>query len=336
MRRIGNLWPQVANFDALCHAARRAARGKRRSHAVASFLDRLEPECLALERALRDDRWRPGRTATFVLHDPKERRITVVPFADRVVHHALLGPLEAVFERQMIAHSFACQRDKGTHAALRCARRLVRGHEWFLKLDVAAFFASIPHDAVRATLARVIKDRRVLGLCDRILRGPCGHSRGRGLPIGSLTSQWWANLVLARLDRLVLQELRPGGYARYMDDFALLDGDRRRLRDAHRAIAAFLRDELGLRLKERATVLAPVREGLPWLGWRVYRGTVRVQRDNLRRARWRLRHRRWEYEQGRRDAASYRAAVAAVLAHLGHADTRGLRQGWFAAHALEL
>jgi hypothetical protein len=111
--------------------------------------------------AARAGDWRPGRAFTFEIHDPKLRTITAAPFRDRVVHHAVMDVLEPVLERRMIDASLACRRGKGTHAALLHARRLVRRHAWFLKMDVARCFDSLRHDVVLSTLARAVKDARV-------------------------------------------------------------------------------------------------------------------------------------------------------------------------------
>jgi len=335
VRRAGNLWPAVVSFAALRAAALRASRGKRQAASVARFLERLEPEVLRIQRELDADTWRPGDVERFEIHDPKRRTITAVPFEDRVVHHALIEPLESVFERRMITDSFACRKGKGTHAALDRVQRLARRHAVFLKLDVAAFFDSVSHDVVRTTLVRIVKDRRVLRLCDRILRGPAERQHGVGLPIGSLTSQWFANLVLDRLDHHVKENLRAPGFVRYMDDMVLFADEKATLHAAHAEVSTFLRDELKLRLKNRATVLAPVQEGIPFLGWRVHRGLRRVRPENLRRYRWRLRWRRWQWERGDIDDDRFRQSVASVLAHLGHGDTRALRRGWFASWDIE-
>ncbi|MCP5045384.1 MAG: RNA-dependent DNA polymerase [bacterium] len=333
MRRLGQVWPHIVDFTALLQATRRAAQGKRSDAAVARFLGRLEPEVLRLQRELSDGRWQPGPIRQFSIRDPKPRLITAVPFRDRVVHHALLAPLEPWFDRRMIDDSFACRRGKGTHAALDRAQQFVRRHHYFLKLDIRSFFDSIPHASVRASLARLVKDRRVLTLCDTILRG---SSTDPGLPIGSLTSQWFANMLLDPLDHLVTEGLRVPGYVRYMDDSVLFADDRDQLWHAHSVIEAWLRDGPGLRLKSAATVLAPASEGLPFLGWRIYPRLRRIRPQNLRRYRWRLAHRRWQYERGDIDESSYCQSVNALVSHLSHGDTRGLRAKWFCEHDIDI
>lgn len=329
MKRAGGLWPAVTAFENLRRAALRASRGKRRVAGVARFLAELEPELFRLQEELRSGAWGPGPSFRFVIHDPKRRTITAAPFPDRVVHHALIGGLEPVFDRRMVYESFACRRGKGTHAALAHARGLVRRHACFLKLDVRKCFESLDHGVVLGTLRRCVKDRRTLDLCERIVAA--GGSGGVGLPIGNLTSQWFANLVLDRLDHFVKEELGVRGYVRYMDDFALFGEGKDELRCQHDAVQAFLRERLRLELKERATILAPCSQGLPFLGWRVYRGTTRLRPQSLRRLRARIRHRRWELERGAIGEADFRASLRSVCEHLRHGDTLSLRRRWFDA-----
>jgi RNA-directed DNA polymerase len=326
MRRIGSVWETIVSFDNLCSAAQAAARSKRAVRGVARFMERLEPEVLQLQRELRGGSYRPGAPVTFTVHDPKTREITAAPFRDRVVHHALIDPLEPWLDRRMIAHSYACRRGKGQHRALRRARQLIRRHEWFLKLDVRAFFPSLRHDVVLDTLRRVVKDRCALRLAEAIIRA--GGSDGTGLPIGHLTSQWFANLVLDRLDHEVTETMRAPGYLRYMDDFVLFADAKSWLREAHAEIAAHLAAN-GLELKDGATVLAPARQGLPFLGFRIYRGTARLRPDNLRRTRARLRHRQWQFGQGVFDEARLADCTRSVTAHLTHGNTLALRRSWF-------
>lgn len=328
MRRVGGLWPQVTAFDNLLRATERAARGKRRQRAIARFLVDREPRLLELRRELLDERYQPGRMSSFVLHDPKLRTISVAPFRDRVVHHAIIDVLEPIFDRRMVNASFACRRGKGTHVALDHAQRLVRRHRWFLKMDVEAFFASIPHAAVLGTIRRMIKDPPVLRLIERVIAaGGVGH--GRGLPIGNLTSQWFANLTLSCVDRLVIERLRLPSYARYMDDLVVFDDDRERLRDAATQVEAQF-EEIGLRAKARATMLAPTRDGLPFLGLVLFPAIRRVRPANRKRMVQRWKHRLWQYRRGDLDEQALADCVRSMMAHLEHGTTRAWRRRWCA------
>ena len=314
-----SLWEQVTGFDALCCAARRASRGKRDRSSVARFLERLEPQVLALQAELQKGSYRPGEPQQFEIHDPKQRTITAAPFRDRVVHHALMAPLEPLFERRMVAHSFACRRGKGTHAALDHAQRQVRRTEWFHRFDVARCFDSIRHDLVLAAVRRCVRDPRVLRLFRTVIES--GGTSGRGLPIGSLTSQWSANLLLDRLDHFVLEQVRPRGYVRYMDDFVLFDSDKARLKTMRSDACRFLEVELDLQPKQRSLQLARCGDGLPFLGWRLYPRMRRIRPENLRRIRRRLATHRRKIGHGR-PPEDFAPSTRAIIEHLRSGSSR--------------
>ncbi len=323
---IDGFWPVITSFANLSRATRRAARGKRRAREVARFLAHEEPELLRLQRELLEGTWRPGRPTTFVIRDPKERVITAAPFRDRVLHHALIDPLEAELDARLLPHSFACRRGRGQHRALAQAQWLLRRHAWFLKMDVAKFFASLDHEVVLGTVRATIAEAPVVDLFEKIVRAPAGVTRG--LPIGHLTSQWLANLVLGRLDARVVDGLRVSGYVRYMDDFVLFGPSKASLRVAEGEIVAKLA-ALRLAPKASATILAPCHVGLPFLGWRIYRATMRVRPENLRRTRRRIRCREAQARAGLLGEKELADAVRAAIEHLRHGNTLSLRRAWF-------
>ena len=322
-----DLWDQITDFDTLRRATRRAARGKRDRLLVARFLSRREPEILQLQRELQAGTYHPGPPFEFTIADPKERRIAAAPFRDRVVHHAVMDVLAPRFERRMIGASFACRTGKGTHAAVAHAERMVRRFGWFLKLDIHHCFETLDHQVVRAALGRVVRHPRVLELADRILAAGAPH--GCGLPIGALTSQWLANLVLDRVDHFVTEVLRAPGYVRYMDDFVLFAEQKEALRGWLPAVRHFVHQHLRLALKDRATILGPRHVGLPYLGWRIYPHLRRLRPENVRRTRRRLRERRDQLVQGTISEQTYADAVGSVAAHLAHGNTLRLRRDWF-------
>lgn len=328
MSRPPDTWERMTSFENLRLAARRAAKGKRDRPAVARFLEAREPLLLALQRQLIEGRYEPGAPCVFTIRDPKERVISAAPFRDRVVHHAAMAVLAPLFERRMVYESFACREGKGTRAALDHAQRELRHYGYFLKLDIHHCFESIEHGVALEAVARTVRHPRVLALVGRLAAG--GGPGARGLPIGALTSQWLANLVLDRLDHFCKEDLRVPGYVRYMDDFVLFHDSREQLKEWHGAVREFVMDALRLRLKERATVLAPHGQGLPFLGFRTYRRLRRVRPENLRRTRMRLKRRKRELEQGLIDEDTYAASVRSVVEHLRAGQTRGLRRDWFA------
>ncbi len=327
MKRAGHLFEKVADFGALCAAARRAARGKARSHCAAYFIFHLETEVIALQREIMDGSYRPRPYRTFSISDPKPRTISAADFRDRVAHHALCAALEPLFERAAIFDSYACRPGKGTHAAVSRARAFAGRFRYFLKLDVRKFFEHVDHGVLKRGLRRLVKDSRLLRLADRIIEhGAPGSPKGRGLPIGNLTSQHFANYYLTPLDRFVKEELRVPGYARYMDDLLLLADSKDFLRAARESIRGFVEGTLKLNLKAEAAVLAPVSEGIPFLGLRLWPGTIRLDGSGKRRLIRGLRLAGRDLRNGRAGEDEVSASIRSRLGHAEHADTLALRR----------
>lgn len=324
--RYENVW----SFRSLLAAFRRARRAKRGKGGEPAFYLDLEEQLLRLSASLRDRTYVPDPYRYFVLRNRKERVVSEASFRDRVVHHALVAELEPAFERVFAAHSYACRRGKGQHAAIERVHRLSRRHPYFLRLDVRRYFDSICHDVLERLLARRVEDDGVLWLCRRLLshtRIPhLGSPVGLGLPIGNLTSQFWANVYLDPIDHLVNDGLGLGSWTRYMDDGVVLGPDKAGLWEVAGVVSRFVRERLGLELKARATVVGPVTEGIPWLGFRVFPGAVRLDHVGRRRIARRL-------ATGVRRAASPEAdlpressRIAGALGHARCGGTLGLRQ----------
>jgi len=194
-------------------------------------------------------------------------------------------------------------------------------------VDVRRFFESIDHGVLLRSIRRVVQGPRVLRLIDTIVGSPTpGLAAGKGLPIGNLTSQHFANFYLTGLDWYILRTIRPRGYVRYMDDLLLVDDDRSLLKGALRQIDAFLGQRLHLRLKERATLLADTKEGAPFLGFHVYPRLLRLRRTKVRRFVRLTRRRLRAYESGRIDAVALQQFLAAAVAHVRVPGTRALRR----------
>ncbi len=329
MARLEPGFARVASFPALVGAARVAARGHRRSPEVADFLLEVEGNCLALERELRDGTYQPGAYRTFCLNDPKPRVISAAPFRDRVVHHALCAEIEPALERDAAPESFACRRGKGTLAALRHARSLARRFRFCLKLDVRRFFETASHAVLRRLLFRRVADPGLRGLIDHLLdAGAPGSLPGRGLPIGNLTSQHFANFYLGPVDRLVKRELRPGGYCRYMDDMLLFGRHKEPLWTAHRRIHRLVVDGLELELRDEVTRLAPVSEGVPFLGFRVFPGTTRFDPRRVRRWWRRMAALEARLDGGALTEEDAARSASSLVGWAMHGDTMMLRRAW--------
>ena len=226
--------------------------------------------------------WLPGEYNTFTIHEPKERMITAAPFEDRVVHHAIMNIVEPYLERFSIHDSYACRRGKGLHKAIGRARNYQRRYPWFLKLDIRKYFDSIDHSILKSLLARRFRDSDLLELFSRIIDS-AWTAPGKGLPIGNLTSQHFANFYLGYLDHFVKDTLGRKAYVRYMDDFCVWADSKAEMKTIKIAVEHFLGQRLNLNLKESATRLAPVKYGLPFLGFRLFPHTIRMKHETLKR-----------------------------------------------------
>ena len=192
MTRIGGLFDRVANRDNLGRSAWRAASAKRDRLEVRAFFTDLDRELAAMHEQLAGGRWQFAPYHSFAVRDTKTRTIHAPAFRDRVAHHALIGVTGPVFESGALAHSYACRRGKGQHAAVATARAWTRRTGWYGKMDVRKFYDSVDHAILRRLLARRFRERRLLRLFDLLLDSYCS-SPGKGLPIGALTSSARSN-----------------------------------------------------------------------------------------------------------------------------------------------
>ena len=327
MKRYSRLFPQITGFNNLLLAANKASRGKRHKPAVASFDFHLEREVLTLQSELDEGHYQPGTFFTFDIRDPKPRRICAAPFRDRVVHHAICNVLDPFFDRRLISDSYACRSGKGSHAALKRAQHFSRRYPFFLKIDIRRYFDSIDHKVLKNLLRRIFKDQQLLALLERIIdNAPPDAVPGKGLPIGNLTSQYFANIYLGELDHFLKEQQKIKGYIRYMDDMLVFASDKSKLHQILAVIRQFLDERLHLQLKESALLLMPVTEGIPFLGFRVWPRLVRLDHRSLRRLRRRLRYAEQACLGGRIEMDQLTNTTASVFAHVTHADTLCLRR----------
>jgi RNA-directed DNA polymerase len=330
MKRYGHLFEQVVAFDSLLLAARKAQRGKRDRASVAHFLFHLEPELLTLQDELCAGTYHMQPCRTFTIYEPKQRQICAAAFRDRVVQHAICHVLHPIFEACLIHDTYACRRGKGTHAAVRRAQQFARRLPYVLKCDVRKYYESVDHAVLKKLLRRKLKDQALLALLDRIIDHPIpGGTPGKGLPIGNLTSQYFANLYLGELDHLVKERLRLKGYVRYMDDVLVFAEEKPRLHVTLATLRAFLHDVLRLRLKEEAVRVAPVTQGVPFLGFRIFPGTVRLDGSKWARFRRRVRRREKAYRRGLVDETTLGRSVASMIGHVQHANLLAARRQFF-------
>jgi retron-type reverse transcriptase len=328
----------------LYEAFRRARKGKRARPDVAEFEWDLELNLLALQRDLQGETYRPRGYRNFIIAEPTRRVVSAAPFRDRVVHHALCGVLDPLFERVFLPHSFANRTGKGTHRAMDRCKDLVRCSPYVLKADVSKFFPSIDHEILYALLARRIRCAPTRRLIRLILDSGAGvldgeyvmawfpgdslfdpTTRARGLPIGNLTSQFWANVYLHELDAFIVRTLGWDAYVRYVDDFLLFGESKVARWEAKRRIEGFL-PALRLTLHPKKTRMFPVSAGVPFLGFVHGPGRTRLKRDAVKRFVRRMRRHRRAFAEGALSPARLGASVRSWIAHASYGQTFRLRR----------
>ncbi|MEM9089864.1 MAG: RNA-directed DNA polymerase [Cyanobacteria bacterium P01_F01_bin.53] len=344
MKRYGDLWPQIIEFENLLLAARKAQRGKRFRDNVLAFNYNREQELLRLHQSLKAQTYQPGKYQTFQVYSPKPRLISAAPYRDRVVHHALCNIISPIFERTFIFDSYANRTGFGTHRALRRFTHFARTSRYVLQCDIRKYFPSIDLDILKGLIRRKIKCPDTLWLIDTIIDGSNPQepsiehfpgdtlltplNRRKGLPIGNLTSQFFANIYLNGFDHFVKETLKAPKYLRYVDDFALFSDDRDYLAAARLAIENYL-TTLRLKIHPIKSQLFEACHGANFVGFRVLPDRIRVRNDNLRRARSRLKALQNAYAHDRISFVRLTQSLQSWAAHLKHADTGHLRQDIF-------
>jgi RNA-directed DNA polymerase len=323
MKRAGRLLERIEEPGNLLDAYLKARRRKQDKPEVRRFTERLDEELESLRTDLRLGRCRCERYTSFRIYDPKERLIHAAPFRDRVLHHAVMNVCEPYFERFQIFDSYACRKGKGTRAAVFRARDFARRHPCYLKLDVRKYFHSVTHECLKNQLAGLFKDPRLLALLETIIDGsPLGPNYG--LPIGNLTSQYFANHYLASMDPFIKQRLRAPGYVRYMDDFVLWGESTSQLMRWERDVRRFCAENLNLELKTPCVNRSVA--GLPFLGFLVLPGQLRLTSRTCRRMRRKLKACQRKLEHGLIDQQCAAVIVHSLLARTDWAGGASVRR----------
>ena len=322
MKRKGNLLPAIAAMENLELAYYKAARGKHGKKEVQVYTAFLWDNLKQLQSELESGRVSVGNYHFFDIYDPKKRTICAAPFGQRVLHHALMNVCHELFEGQQMDESYATRRHKGTYAALDKARTHQRKYRWFLKMDIRKFFDSIDHSTLLELLSRKIKDQPLLHIFRQLLQS-YETSPGKGLPIGNLTSQYFANYYLVFADRYLKQQHRVPTMVRYMDDICVWSDEKPQLLEARQDFTLFLHDRLQLQLK--ISFINRTEQGLSFLGYRLFPHVVRLNKRSKDRfkSRWEQYHAL--LSRGSWTQEDYQRHILPLLAFARYADTKYLR-----------
>lgn len=291
MKKAGCLIEKIADLDNLRLAFWKAKKGKEAKPEVFKFSCLLDENLLKIREQVLSGSIEVGNYRLFTVFDPKERQICAAPFAQRVMHHALMNICHTELEKKQVFDSYASRLGKGTYAALDRAVGYTDKYGWFLKLDVRKYFDNISHLILKEQLAKMFKDRSLLCIFSSIIDS-YKVAENKGLPIGNLTSQYFANHYLSVADHFVKEKLHIPAYVRYMDDMVLWHNDKDILLEKGKAFEDFIVNKLDLRLKPFC--LNRTGQSLPFLGYLLYKNKIRL----ARRSKMRFIHKIKCFDQG--------------------------------------
>jgi RNA-directed DNA polymerase len=280
MKRAGNLIEKIADTENLYQAFYKSAKAKRAKNEVLDYEKNLDSNLSNLQQQIISGNISTGDYHYFKIYDPKERTICAASFPKRVLHHAVMNICHPYFERQLIYHTYATRIGKGTYAALDKAKEYVKKHSFYAKLDVRKYFDSISHNILNSLLERIFKDKTLLLLFDKIISS-YEVNKGYGIPIGNLTSQYFANYYLSKADHFAKEYLKIPGYIRYMDDILLFENDKNLLKEKLAKFKNFV--ETNLLLSFKPSTLNYTSMGVSFLGYRLFPAYIKLNSNSKRR-----------------------------------------------------
>lgn len=332
MRTFSHLYGNLSAIGTLLQAWNGFKQGKRGKPDVALFERHLEDNLFALHHELRAKTYKHGDHDGFYVTNPKVRHIHKATVRDRIVHHALFVTLNPLFEPMFITDSYSCRIGYGTHKGFQklvvYTRKVSQNYTkdcWALKCGIWKFFDSINHAILLAIMEKRIKDPDVLWLLKEIVESY--HTQpGKGVPIGNLTSQLFANIYLNELDQFVKQKLRVKYYLRYADDFILLNPNKALLEDHVVAIKSFLEGKLALTLHPNKTVFRKLSWGIDFVGYIALPHYQLVRTTTRRRLTRKIEENVIKYKHGDMSATAFQQSMQSYLGILKHANTHVVEQ----------
>ncbi len=336
MRVYKKLFDKIVSAENLFLAWDEFKRGKGRKTDVATFELKLEQNIFNLRRDLLGRNYRHGSYSGFYIRDPKLRHIHKASVRDRVLHHGMFRVLSPVFDPTFIPTSFSCRLGKGNHKGTRALAEMLRAESrnntracWALKCDVRKYFDSVDHDILLEILGRRIKDKDAMWLLREIVGSyPSANAGGgsKGIPIGNLTSQLFANVYLNELDQFVKHVLKVKHYARYTDDFVIVSHNKSHLEKILPRLKSFLAEKLALVLHPDKVSIRKYRQGADFLGYVVLPHNIAVRTRTKKRMFRKMAERATAYHNGAINKAAFDGALSSYLGVLSHADAHELTE----------
>lgn len=323
MKRKGHLIEQVADMENLMTAFWKAQRGKAAKKEVVEYQKSLQDNLLRMQGRLISGQVDAGHYHSFTIFEPKERHIYASSFDERVLHHALMNVCHPYFDRHLIYDTYATRIGKGTYAALERAHTMMPRYKYVAKLDVRKYFDSIDHTTLKRQLRHLFKDPLLLSAFDNIIDTYWSTRPGVGVPIGNLTSQYFANHYLSDYDHYIKEQLKVPVYIRYMDDMLLLNNSKTQLQQQVEMAEDYLSSNLSLNLKPPQIVATS--QGVSFLGYRLQGHRIGLNSRSRNRFNRTMTTYTHLVESGDWTQEDYRRHMVPLLAFVQHAYTKNYR-----------
>lgn len=337
MKTYKNLFDEIVSTENLFSAWDKFKNGKRNKKDVQHFEWNLEENIFKLHRELKSKTYRHSEYTSFNISDPKPRNIHKAQVRDRILHHAIFQVLNPLFEAGFISTSFSCRVGYGTHKGVEYLQNILRKASkngriscFALKCDVKKFFDTIDHNVLLAILERKIKDEDAIWLLKQTISSFSSNYSllgiNKGVPIGNLTSQLFANIYLGELDRFVKEGLRVKYYLRYTDDFLVLSENKEYLENIVPKIVEFLEDNLLLKIHKEKTKIRKTSQGIDFLGYVVFDKYKLVRTKTKRRMTKKFRKKIEEYRQGIIPKTSLSQSLQSYLGFFYHGESFAIEE----------
>lgn len=323
MKRVGHLIDKIADIENLYEAFYQACRGKQRKKEVLLFRQNFDENIAMLHDQILSGNVRVGNYHYFTIHDPKERVICAADFNERVLHHAIINVCMPYFDRSLIETTYATRKGKGVYAAIDKAISAFAKYQYSLKLDFRKYYDSIDHKILKSLLRSKFKDNTLLQIFDKIIDS-YSVSSGKGLPIGNLTSQYFANAYLSPLDHCVKEQLKAPIYIRYMDDILITCNDKSQLKDIYVSLNKYADEELNISLKP--PIFRETRDGQIFLGYKIKPYRCELSGRSKKRYRQKLIDYNNKLESGEWNDQTYHEHILPLTAFVRHAVSKKFRQ----------
>lgn len=270
MKRVGCLIEKIAEFDNLALAAHKAFRHKKSSLEIIDYQNHLYENLNILRCQILSGEINPGGYWQFTIFEPKERNICAAPLSQRILHHAIMNICHPYFDSNQIFDSYASRPGKGMHKAVLRVKQFCRSNRYFVKIDFRKYFDSIDHTILKILLNKIIKDTQLLLIFNKIIDSY--DINGKGIPIGNLTSQYFANYYLSGLDHCMKEVIKIRCYVRYMDDVVILGRSKDEIKTFMSEYIDFASNKLELTAKP--PLIGRTCHGVPFLGFKIYSDKV--------------------------------------------------------------